>query len=141
VPYKGGGAAMTELLAGQVHLYFNSLPTVLPRVRAAKLKALAVGSAKRSPAMPELPTIAESGLKYDTSGWYGLVAPRHTGKAATQTLHAALLKALARPETKERLATLGIDPIGSTPEAFNRFLKEELAKWAQVIKAANLKAQ
>lgn len=141
VPYKGAGPGMTALLGAEVDMMFNGVSSALPQVKGGKLRALAVASGQRSPLLPELPTIAESGLKYDTSGWYGLVAPRHTGKAATQTLHAALLKALARADTKERLATLGIDPIGSTPDAFNRFLKEEIAKWAQVIKAANLKAQ
>ena len=141
VPYKGAGPGMTALLGAEVDMMFNGVSSALPQVKGGKLRALAVASGQRSPLLPELPTIAESGLKYDTSGWYGLVAPRHTGKEATQTLHAALLKALARADTKERLATLGIDPIGSTPDAFNRFLKEEIAKWAQVIKAANLKAQ
>lgn len=141
VPYKGAGPGMTALLGAEVDMMFNGVSSALPQVRGGKLRALAVASAQRSPLLPELPTVAESGLKYDTSGWYGLVAPRHTGKAATQTLHAALLKALARSDTRERLATLGIDPIGSTPDAFNRFLKEEIAKWGQVIKAANLKAQ
>ena len=141
VPYKGAGPGMTALLAGEVDMMFNGVSSALPHVRAGKLRALAVAGAKRSPLLPDLPAISESGLKYDTSGWYGLVAPKGTPKAITGQLHAALAKALAQPATRERLSTLGIDGIGAKPEEFRAFLREEIAKWGKVIQSAGLKTQ
>jgi tripartite-type tricarboxylate transporter receptor subunit TctC len=141
VPYKGAGPGMTALLGAEVDMMFNGVSSALPQVKAGKLRALAVGSAKRSQLLPDLPTIAESGLKYDTSGWYGLVAPKATPKPIVTQLHAGLVKALNQPDTKERLATLGIEGIGSRPEEFRAYLREEVAKWGKVIKSAGLKAQ
>lgn len=141
VPYKGAGPGMTALLGAEVDMMFNGVSSALPQVKAGKLRALAVGSAKRSQLLPDLPTIAESGLKYDTSGWYGLVAPKGTPKAVVMQLHAGLVQALADAPTKERLATLGIEGIGSKPEEFRGYLKEEVAKWGKVIQSAGLKAQ
>ncbi|HWI13817.1 MAG TPA: tripartite tricarboxylate transporter substrate binding protein [Burkholderiales bacterium] len=141
VPYKGAGPGMTALLGAEVDMMFNGVSSALPQVKAGKLRALAVGSAKRSQLLPDLPTIAESGLKYDTSGWYGLVAPKATPRAVVMQLHAGLVQALADAPTKERLATLGIEGIGSKPEEFRGYLKEEVAKWGKVIQSAGLKAQ
>jgi len=141
VPYKGAGPGMTALLGAEVDMMFNGVSSALPQVKAGKLRALAVGSAKRSVLLPDLPTIAESGLKYDTSGWYGLVAPKGAPKAIVMQLHAGLVKALNDTPTKERLATLGIEGIGSKPEEFRGYLREEVAKWGKVIKSAGLKAQ
>lgn len=141
VPYKGAGPGMTALLAAEVDMMFNGVSSALPQVKAGKLRALAVASARRSNLLPDLPTIAESGLKYDTSGWYGLVAPQGTPKAIVTTLHTGLVKALNDPPTKERLGTLGIEGIGAKPEEFRTFLRDEIAKWGKVIKSAGLKAQ
>lgn len=139
VPYKGAGPGMTALLGAEVDMMFNGVSSALPQVKGGKLRALAVASAQRSPLLRDLPTIAESGLTYDTSGWYGLVAPKGTSRAVLTHLHGALTKALARGDTRERFATLGIDGIGGSPEAFNAFLREEIAKWGRVITAAGLK--
>ncbi len=141
VPYKGAGPGMTALLGAEVDMMFNGVSSALPQVKAGKLRALAVAGAKRSQLLPDLPTIAESGLKYDTSGWYGLVAPKGTPRAIVTQLHAGLVKALNQPDTRERLATLGIEGIGAKPEEFRGFLREEIAKWGKVIKSAGLKAQ
>ena len=139
VPYKGASPGMTALISGEVAMMFNGLPSALPQVKAGRLRALAVAGAKRTSLLPDLPTIAESGIVYDTSGWYGLVAPRGTPPAIVAVLQRNLAKALAMPDMQKRLADLGIDPIGSTPEELARFLKEEQAKWSKVVKAVGIK--
>ncbi len=140
VPYKGAGPGMTALMSGEVDMMFNGVSSALPQVRAGKLRALAVAGAKRSALLPDLPAIAESGLTYDTSGWYGFVAPRGTPAAVLTKLHGDIVKALSTREMKERLSGLGIEAIGSTPAQFSTFLREELTKWSKVIKAAGIKA-
>jgi tripartite-type tricarboxylate transporter receptor subunit TctC len=140
VPYKGAGPGMTALLAGEVNLMFNGVSAALPQVKAGKIRALAISTAQRSSLLPELPTVAESGLKYETSGWYAMVAPAQTPKAVTGRLQSQLAKALSTPEMKERLASQGIDGIASTPEELARHLRVELDKWTAVVKAAGLKA-
>lgn len=131
---------MTALLAGEVDMMFNGVSAALPQVRGGKLRALAVASAKRSALLPDLPSISGSGLPFDTAGWYGLVAPRGTPASVSSKLHADVVKALNAPELKERLSSLGIEPIGTTPAQFATFLREELAKWGKVIKATGIKA-
>ena len=139
VPYKGAGPGMTALLGGEVEMMFNGVSSALPHVKTGRLRALAISSIKRSPLLPDLPTVAESGLNFDTAGWYGLVAPARTPKAVTMKLHASLLKSLHAPGMKERLAAQGIDVIASTPDELTQFLREELDKWRRVVKAAGLK--
>jgi tripartite-type tricarboxylate transporter receptor subunit TctC len=141
VPYKGAGPGMTALLAGEVDMMFNGVSAALPQVRGGKLRALAVASAKRSALLPDLPSISESGLSFDTAGWYGFVAPRGTPAGITSKLHADVVKALNAPEIKERLSSLGIEPIGTTPAEFATFLREELSKWSKVIKATGIKVE
>ena len=141
VPYKGAGPGMTALIAGEVDMMFNGVSAALPQVKAGKVRALAVASAKRSALLPDLPAISESALNFDTSGWYGFVAPRGTPASITSKLHADVVKALGTPQMKERLSSLGIEPIGTTPAQFAAFLREELAKWGKVIKAARIKAE
>ena len=141
VPYKGAGPSMAALMGGEVDMMFNGVSSALPHVKAGRLRAIAISSAQRSPLLPDLPTVAESGLRYETSGWYGLVAPAGTPKPVTARLQASLHKALNAPEMKERLAAQGIDGIASTPEQLTKHLREELDKWDKVIKAAGLKAQ
>lgn len=140
VPYKGAAPSMTALMSGEVDTMFNGVSSVLPHVKAGRLRALAVSSAQRSALFPELPTVAESGLTYETAGWYGLVAPARTPKAVTAKLQSHLQKALNTPETKERLASQGIDGIASTSEQLTQHLRAELDKWTAVVKAAGLKA-
>jgi tripartite-type tricarboxylate transporter receptor subunit TctC len=122
-------------------MMFNGISSALPQVRAGKIRALAVASAKRSALLPDLPAISESGLTYDTSGWYGFVAPRGTPGPIVAKLHADVVKALNARDMKERLSGLGIEAIGTTPAQFATFLREELAKWSKVIKAAGIKAE
>ena len=140
VPYKGAGPSMAALMGGEVELMFNGVSSALPHVKSGKLRALAISSAQRSSLLPDLPTVAESGLRYETSGWYGLVAPAGTPKPVTARLQASLHKSLNTPEMKERLAAQGIDGIASTPEQLTRHLRDELDKWTAVVKAAGLKA-
>lgn len=140
VPYKGAGPGMTALMSGEVDTMFNGVSSALPHVKAGRLRALAVSSAQRSPLFPDLPTVAESGLKYETAGWYGLVAPARTPKAVTARVQASLHTALNSPQMKERLSAQGVDGIASTPEQLAQHLRVELDKWAAVVKAAGLKA-
>ena len=140
VPYKGAAPSMTALMSGEVDTMFNGVSSALPHVKAGRIRALAISTAQRSPLLPDLPTVAESGLNYETSGWYGMVAPAGTPKSITGKLQASLHKALNTVEMKERLAAQGIDGIASTPEQLTRHLREELEKWTAVVKAAGLKA-
>jgi len=140
VPYKGAGPGTTALLSGEVDAMFNGVSAALPHVKAGRLRALAVSSAKRSPLLPDLPTVAESGLQYDTSGWYALVAPAKTPRAIVTKLQTSLRKAMNEPEMKQRLAAQGIEGVASTPEELGKHLRAELEKWAAVVKAAGVKA-
>jgi tripartite-type tricarboxylate transporter receptor subunit TctC len=141
VPYKGGAAALTDVIAGQVAYYFGTLPSSLPLARAGKLRALGVTSLKRSPAAPEVPTIAESGYRgFEMAAWYGLLVPEGTSRDIIAKLNAAALFMLALPDVKERLAQDGSEPMGNTPAEFGAYIKAEIAKWTAVVKAANVKA-
>jgi tripartite-type tricarboxylate transporter receptor subunit TctC len=140
VPYKGAAPSMTALMSGEVDTMFNGVSSALPHVKAGRIRALAISSAQRSPMLPDLPTVAESGLSYETAGWYGLVAPARTPKALAARLQSQLRKELNTPETKERLAAQGVDGIASTPEQLTQHLRVELDKWTAVVKAAGLKA-
>ncbi len=141
VPYKGAGPGMTALLAGEVNLMFNGLSAALPQVKAGRLRALAVGGDKRSTLLPELPTIAESGLQFNASGWYGLLGPASLPHARVSRLRNDTLRALAATETQERMAALAVETIGSTAEAFAALLRQEFAQWGRVVKAAGIKPQ
>ena len=140
VPYKGAAPSMTAMMGGEVDTMFNGVSSALPHVKAGRIRALAVSTAKRSALFPELPTVAESGLKYETGGWYGLVAPARTPKTITGKVQASLQKALNMPDMKQRLAAQGIEGIASTPEQLTKHLRSELDKWTAVVKAAGLKA-
>ncbi len=142
VPYKGGGPAAVELLAGQTSLMFANLPTVIQYARSGKLRALAVTGAKRAPAVPEIPTVAESGIPgYDVTNWFGVSAPAKTPRAIIDRLNSEIMRALNAPDLRERLTSQGADPVGSTPEQFTAFIQNEIAKWAKVIKAAGIKGE
>ena len=141
VPYKGGGPAVIALLGGQVQLNFATIPSVLLHVRAGKLRAIAVTTARRSPAAPEVPTIAESGVPgYDHGPWNGMLASAKTPKAIIARLNAEVAKIVHLPETAAVLVHEGAEPVGNTPEEFAAIIKSETAKWAKVIKAAGIKA-
>lgn len=140
IAYKGGGPAMTDLIAGQVQLQFSSIPTVLAHVKANRIKMLAIGSGKRSPALPDIPTIAEAGVPgYEYTTWYGVFAPRRTPQATIARLNDAVTKAVLSPEVAQRLVPNGAEPSPSSPQELTRYMKEESARWAKVIKAANIK--
>ncbi len=142
VPYKGTGQALTDLLAGHVNLMFAPAQTVMPYVQAGKLKALAVTGARRSQTLPELPTVAESGLPgYEAVGWFGLLAPAATPKATVAKLSAEANRVLAMSEVRERMLVLGAEPAGNTPEEFARFIRGDQAKWSKLMKEAGIQAE
>jgi tripartite-type tricarboxylate transporter receptor subunit TctC len=142
IPYKGGGPAVVDLLAGQHVIYFGNVPTVIHHARAGRLRALAVTGPARSPAVPEIPTIAESGIPgYAVTTAYGVAAPAKTPKAILDRLHAETVRAVKSPDTVERLKGQGADPVGNTPEQYTAFIQDDIAKWAKVIKAAGIKGE
>jgi tripartite-type tricarboxylate transporter receptor subunit TctC len=141
VPYKGGGPGITALLGGEVQLYFATIPSVLPHIRSGRLRAIAVTSAKRSPAAPEVPTIAESGVPgFDHTPWNGFLAPSKTPKAVIARLNAEAVKVVRSPGVRNTLAREGAEAVGDTPAEFTAILKTETAKWAKVIKASGMTA-
>jgi tripartite-type tricarboxylate transporter receptor subunit TctC len=144
VPYKGGigGQILADLLTGQVQIYFVDPLPGLPHVRAGKLRPLAVTSTRRSPVLPDIPTMAQAGLPgYEVISWYGVLAPKDTPPAVVNKLYTELAKILASPDMKERFAKEGSEAVASTPEQFGAFIKAELAKWAKVIKEADIRAE
>jgi len=142
VPYKGGGPALQETVAGQVQALFSIALAATPQVKAGKVRALAITSAKRSPVAPELPTVAESGYPgFEVIGWFGWLAPAKTGKPIVDRLNRELVKALAVPEVKDRLLSLATVPVGDQPEEFARFIRSEHDKWGKVIKTAKIELQ
>ena len=142
VPYKGGQPAIADLLAGQVSIYIPVLPSVVQLTRAGRLRLLAVTGAKRSSAMPEVPTVAESGLPgFEASNWFGLMAPAGTPPEIVNRLNAETTKALAAPEVREKLAALGFEIQSSTPQEFTTLLRSETEKWAKVVKVSGARAE
>ncbi|MBI3044535.1 MAG: tripartite tricarboxylate transporter substrate binding protein [Betaproteobacteria bacterium] len=141
VPYKGVGLAMNDLVGGQIQLMFSNLLSSLPHMNSARLKALAVTTGKRSPAVPDLPTIAEAGVPgYETTNWFGVFAPAGMSKGVTTKLNRSIVKILHAPEMKSRLTAQGADPIGSTPEAFAAHVRSEISRWKSVIKRVGIRA-
>ena len=142
IPYKGGAPALADLVGGQIQFMLENIPGTLPFAKSGKLRALAVTDLKRSPLLPELPTLDESGVKgYQIVGWNGLFVPAGTAQAIVTKLHAEVVNALALPEVKQRLATMGADGVGDTPQHFAAFVKSEIPKWAKVVKDAGLKVE
>ena len=142
VPYKGIAPALTDLLSGEVQLMFGTVVALVPHIQAGKLRALAVTSRSRSALLPEVPTLAESGLPdYEAGSWYGIMAPAGTPRDIIERLHVAIVKALAQPEVAKRLAAEGAIVIGSTPAAFGAHLKAELARVAAVVRAAGIRIE
>ncbi len=142
VPYKGAGPALIDVIGGQVTMTFGSVISSLGHVRAGKLKALGVTSAKRARALPDIPTIAEAGVKgYATTTWYGALAPAKTGNSVVQKLNAEIKKALSAPEVGEHMAKDGAEPVGNTPQQFREFLTAEMSKWRDVVKHAGVKVE
>ncbi len=139
VPYKGAAPALTDLLGGQVQVVCTSPLPAMPHVKAGRLRALAVTSAKRSPMWPDLPTVAESGYpKYQSTLWYALLAPAHVPPAIVTRLHDATVEAVRAPDIKEQLRVQGAEAIGNTPAELEAFLREEIARWGNLIKTAHI---
>jgi len=142
VPYKGSGQAVIDLLGGQVQMMFSGMSSVMQHIRAGKLRALAVTGAQRSPAVPDVPTIAESGFPgFEATAWYGVLAPAGTPKAIVNRLHDEIVKALALADVKERLNNVGFEIVGGTPDAFAALISSEIAKWTKVVRAAKISAE
>ena len=139
VPYKGGAPALVALVSGEVDMSYENSLIITPHIKSGKVKGLAVTSAKRSALMPELPTIAETLPGYSASGWYGLLAPAATPKPAIARLHSEAVKALRAPDVVEKLTGQGAEPVASTPEEFTAFIRSETSKWANLVKAANMR--
>ena len=139
IPYNGGNPAQLALLSGQVDFNFDNLATAAPNIKSGKLKALAVTTAKRSPALPEVPPVADTLKGFEIDTWWGLVAPAGTPKDVIAKLNQVFVAALNSPETKTRYAALMAEPAPDTPEAFGAFMKRELAKYERVVKASGAK--
>lgn len=140
VPYKGGAAGITDLISGQVQLMMESLNSITPHAKAGRVRGLAVSGPRRSPALPDLPTIAEAGVAgYEATTWTGIVAPRGLPRAIIARLNAELNKAVATPSFKDKLAAIGAEPGGGTPEQFGELIRKDSAKWAEVVKRSGAK--
>jgi tripartite-type tricarboxylate transporter receptor subunit TctC len=142
IPYKGSAGVLADVMGGQIAVTIDNMPPYVPQVRAGKIRALAVSTAKRSSALPDLPTIAEAGVQgYEAGAWFGLLAPAGTPKAIVAQLSAESARILKLPDVSKRISELGAEPVGSTPEQFAELIKTEIAKWAKVIKDANVELQ
>jgi tripartite-type tricarboxylate transporter receptor subunit TctC len=142
VPYKGTGPASADLLGGQVQMAFFGIPPLLPHIKTGKLRALAVTGKRRSPELPEVPTVDEAGLRgYEVSPWYGLLAPAGTPRAIVDRLNAEVTKIVRRPEMKEKLVSQGAEPAGGTPEDYAAAIRADTATWARVIREAGLRGE
>ena len=142
VPYKGGAPALSDLVGGQLSFMIENVPGTMPFVKAGKLRALAITSAKRSTLEPALPTMAESGVPgYEVIGWNGLVAVKGTPSAIVTKLYNEIAKVLRAPEVTQRLVALGAEPVGNTPDEFGAFIKAEMARWGKIIREKGIRAQ
>jgi tripartite-type tricarboxylate transporter receptor subunit TctC len=142
VPYKGSAPSVIGLMGGEVQMIFTSIPSALAQIKAGRIKPIAVSILQRSSALPSVPTIDESGVPgYDAATWYGLFAPAGTPKNAVDVVSREVVKIMSVPEIKERFASDGFEPVGNTPEEFAKVLKEELVKWAKVVKMAGIKPE
>ena len=142
IPYKGTGPALTDTLGGQTDVFFSSTATAMPHIQAGKLRAIAVTTAKRIPALPEVPTIAESGVPgYEVVLWHGLIGPKGLPRAVVDRVNGEVMKALKLPATAEQLQSDGVAPAGGTPEQFLAQIKKEIELWKKVASAAGVKAE
>ncbi|MSP97043.1 MAG: tripartite tricarboxylate transporter substrate binding protein [Betaproteobacteria bacterium] len=142
VPYKGTGQALTDVLSGQVQMMMSSLLPAIPHVKSGKLRGLAVTSLKRSAALPDIPTVAESGVPgFETTSWHGMVVPARTPKAIIARLHAEMVKMLNQPEVKALFLNQGMEIVGNSPDEFAAYIRHETEKWTKVIKTIGLKPQ
>jgi tripartite-type tricarboxylate transporter receptor subunit TctC len=141
VPYKGSGAAHADLMGGQIQVMFDNIVALMPHFKSGKLRPLAVSSLKRHPMLPDVPSLSEAGVKdFETIAWFGFLAPPATPKDIVYKLNAEIVKVLAIPEIRQRLIDGGSEVIGNSPEAADKFLQTEIARWGAVVRAANIRA-
>jgi len=141
VPYKGAAQAATDLIGGQVQLYISSVPTLIGHVRSGKMRALAITSIKRGDDLPDVPSVAESGVRgFEAVTWFGFVAPAGTPKDIVSRLNAEIAKALQAPDVRKKLGDQGADILGGSPEQFGNLIKTDIARWAPVVKQSGAKA-
>jgi len=139
VPYKGASPALTDVIAGRIAMFIGNLPPAMPHIKSGAVRALAVTTAQRSPLVPDLPTLAESGLPgFETVAWFGLFAPAGTPKEIVAKLQTEVARIVREPDIRERIAVLGGEPVGNTPDAFAAIVKGDVAKWKKVVKDANV---
>ena len=145
IPYRGTAPSVTDLLAGQVQVLFTGIPALLPHIKAGRMRALAVSSSRRLKTLPDVPTVAESGVPgtkgFEADQWYGIVAPAGTPPEIVRTLNTHVNKALASPEVATRLSGEGAEPTPDTPQAYGALIESEIKRWAPVIKAGNIRAE
>jgi tripartite-type tricarboxylate transporter receptor subunit TctC len=142
VPYKGGGPALAEQLAGQVMAYFGSMQAAMPQIQARRLRALGVAALKRSPAAPDIPTIAEAGVPgFEVGGVFGLLAPAKTPREIVNRLNAEIVRAVGSPDVANGFKAVGTDPLGTTAEEFAEIIRNDMPKWAKVAREANIRAE
>ncbi len=140
VPYKGGGPMLIDLMGGQIQIGFDNLPSSIHQIRAGKIRALAVTTAKRWPSAPEIPTLAEAGVPgYESSAWFGVLAPAATPKAITELLQRHITAILRQPDVEKLFLEQGAEPVGNTSEEFSKFIATELHKWAKVVTSTGVK--
>ena len=142
VPYKGNAPALTDILGGHVEMIFSGVPALIPHIQSGRIRAIAIGSLKRFPAIPNVPTFDESGVKgYEATTWFGLMAPAKTPKDIVTRLNVEVDKIIKSAELKERFVNEGLEPMGGSPDAFAKFIRSEIDKYAKVIKVANVPRQ
>jgi tripartite-type tricarboxylate transporter receptor subunit TctC len=141
VPYKGAGPALIDLMGGQVHVLFDNLPSSIGHIRGGKLRAVAVTSEERDPALPDVPTVGETVKGYEATAWFGIGMPKSTPRDVIEKINGAVNQALADPKIRERLAEMGGKPIAGTPEDFGKVIASETEKWAKVVIASGAKAE
>jgi tripartite-type tricarboxylate transporter receptor subunit TctC len=141
VPYKGGAASSADLAGGQVQLVITNLPEQVAYLKSGRTRALGVSTTKRSPAFPDVPSISDTVPGYDVTVWYGLCGPGGMPRPLVEKINADLVKAVSSPETRKRLMDAGIEPSANTADQFSSFVKDEVAKWAKVIKEAGIAAE
>jgi tripartite-type tricarboxylate transporter receptor subunit TctC len=142
IPYKGSSGARTDVIGGQVEMMFDAVTTMVEQVRAGKVKAIATTGKTRSDVLPDVPTLSESGVPgYEATIWLGIMAPKGTPKAVVDKLNEAISKISSQPEVKQTWAKQGAVPMVMSPEAFEKYARDDIAKWAKVIKTAGIKAE
>jgi tripartite-type tricarboxylate transporter receptor subunit TctC len=142
VPYKGTAPGLTDVIAGHVQATFDASPPTLPHVKSGRVRALALGGNQRFPTLPEVPTLAEAGLpNYTFQSWFGILAPARTPDAIIRTLNRELVRIIRLPETKKLFIELGIEPLGTSPEEYGKYLRDEIARWSDVMRAHNIRGE